>query len=366
MKRLRLKILVPVAIGLGVVAWLFHGEFSSADLSTLRFTPRAILGIALAWLAMMGRDLGLTWRFREITRRQLSWLKALKVNMLCEFTSAVTPSSVGGSTLGVVYMHREGVDWGRSTMLMLTTLFADELFFVVACPLTLLLVPYGQLLGVGAADGAPAFVEGLRAVFWTVYGALALWTATLYVGLFLRPQAVRALLLRIFRLPGLRRWSPKVEPMADNIVATSHWLRGRRWRWWLRVLGATALSWCSRFGVLVMLFWGFLPQVSPLVVFARQFIVWVVLMVSPTPGGAGISEWIFKNYYGDLVGTTPAAATLVMLLTVCWRVISYYVYLAIGACIVPRWIADGLARKPHSHNPNTTPPHTADTYDTTR
>ena len=33
------KIFLPVAIGLGVVAWLFHREFDSAVWDAVRFTP---------------------------------------------------------------------------------------------------------------------------------------------------------------------------------------------------------------------------------------------------------------------------------------------------------------------------------------
>lgn len=96
------KILIPVFIGLGVVAWLFHDEFSAEVWDSIHFDSHVIICIALAWLCMIGRDFGLSWRFRAITDRQLKWKQAIRVNMLCEFTSAVTPSSVGGSTFGMI------------------------------------------------------------------------------------------------------------------------------------------------------------------------------------------------------------------------------------------------------------------------
>lgn len=329
---IQLKIAVPVVIGLAVVCWLFHNEFSSAEINTVRFTPWAWVCIGFAWVAMAGRDFGLTWRFRTITDRHLSWGRALRVNMLCEFTSAVTPTAVGGSTMGVVYMHGEGVEWGRSTTLMLTTLFLDELFFVIACPLALLILQPDRIFGFDA--GSEAFSMGMRTAFWVVYAGLALWTATLYTGIFLRPHAVTAFLRSIFRLPLLRRWSHRIDTLGDNIIATSADLRGRTSVWWLKVFGATALSWCSRFMVINMLFLGFVPDAPQAVIFGRQLVVWVVLMISPTPGGSGISEWIFKNYYGDMV----SSGALVMVLALFWRLISYYVYLIVGALIVPRWI----------------------------
>lgn len=75
-------------------------------------------------------------------------------------------------------------------------------------------------------------------------------------------------------------------------------------------------------------------------ILARQFVIWVVLMVSPTPGGSGLSEWLFSEYYGDLVPTMGLA----LVLAVFWRVISYYVYLIIGAIIVPGWLKSTMAK----------------------
>lgn len=338
-KHLSLKIMIPVIIGLGVIVWLFHDEFNKADLSAISFTPFAIFSIFLGWMGMVGRDFGLTWRFREITARQLSWRQALKVNMLCEFTSAVTPSSAGGSTLGLIYLHREGIGWGKSATLMMTILFLDNLFFTIATPLLFLVIPYDTLFGFGT--DTHTFTMGLTTVFWIVYGALATWTAVLFTGIFLRPRAIRALFITIFRLPLLRRWSESIREFGDNIVTTSGQLRQRSVGWWVKVFAATSLSWCSRFMVINMLFLGFAPEAPQLVVFGRQFIVWVVLMICPTPGGSGISEWIFKNYYGDLIG----GSALVMVIAIFWRLISYYVYLVIGAFLVPRWIAQGHRMK---------------------
>ncbi len=90
------------------------------------------------------------------------------------------------------------------------------------------------------------------------------------------------------------------------------------------------------------LFFGFLPQDDPhqWVILARQFVMWVVLMISPTPGGSGLSEWLFSEYYGDLVPTVGLA----LVLAVFWRLISYYLYLLIGAVIVPGWIKGSLEK----------------------
>lgn len=112
-------------------------------------------------------------------------------------------------------------------------------------------------------------------------------------------------------------------------------------KWWLKVMGATVLSWFSRYFVVNALFWAFIPGSSQILVFARQFVVWVVLMVSPTPGGSGISEWLFANYYGDIIGNIGIAAVMALI----WRLFSYYIYIIIGIALLPAYFGERAGRK---------------------
>lgn len=328
------KIGLPVAIGLGVVVWLFHKEFNPEVWHSIHFDFHTIFAIILAWLFMLGRDFGLSWRFRALTDRQLSWKQAIKVDVLCEFTSCVTPSAVGGSALGMVYLNREGIEFGRATTLMMTTLFLDELFFVIALPVIMLLVPYKELFGFGH----DTFTLGLQTVFWIIYSVIFIWTTILFFGIIVKPHGIHRFLNFIFSFRLLRKWAPKIDTLGQNMEDTGRELRQRNFRWWLETFGATALSWSSRYLVVNALFLGFAPAAPQFIVFARQFVVWVVLMISPTPGGAGVSEWLFTVYYGDLINS----ASMALVIALFWRIISYYVYLFAGACIMPSWIRNAV------------------------
>lgn len=336
------KVMLPVAIGLAVVAYMFWHESKEANfaevLSDIKFTWRAWLCIVLGFLFMLGRDFGLSWRFRALCDKQLSWKQAFKVDFLCEFTSCVTPSAVGGSSLGMVFLNSCGIEIGRATTLMITTLFLDELFFVISCPLVVLLTPARDIF---SSDGN-AFSQGIMLTFWIVYGIIAAWTFLLFAGIIWKPYWIHKILNSISKWRILRKWGAGIAGLGDNMVATSGELRKKPFKFWLEVFGGTALSWTSRYLVVNALFLGFVPADDKWqwVILARQFVIWVVLMVSPTPGGAGLSEWIFTNYYGDLVPGVGMA----LVLAIFWRIISYYVYLGIGAAIVPGWLRQSYHR----------------------
>ena len=322
------RMLIPVAIGVGVVIWLFYDDFKPETLDALRFDYRTVAALIAACVFVVGRDFGLTWRFHTIADGDISWGRALRVDLMCAFTSAITPSAVGGSALAIFYLNREGISVGRATTLTLTTLFLDELFFVIFCPILFLVIHEEQLFG-----GGDLLLEGIKIIFWLVYAGIVIWTSILYAGIIARPHAVANALRKLFSLKLLRRWLPAIEQTSANMIEASHFVRNASRRWWLNVFGATVLSWFSRYLVVNALFWGFVPSASGLLVFGRQFVVWVVLMVSPTPGGSGISEWLFTNYYGDLIGATGIALVLALI----WRILSYYVYLVAGACLLPSY-----------------------------
>lgn len=322
---------LPVLIGAGVVAWMWADEFGNFSLTAVPLTPRTLVSLAVVIAMVVLREVGMTWRYRAITDGDLSWRKALKVCLMCEFTSAVTPSAVGGSSVAMVFMNMQGINFGRATTLMIVTLFLDELFFVLSCPIVATLTPLGSLFGNALSS---QFSVGIQWVFWGIYAVIAMWTALLFVGIVIKPMMIKRLLVGIFALPLLRRWKAQVEQMTDNMVAASRDLRHRTLGWWLRAFAGTVLLWVPRYVLVCALFWGLLPGSDLWLVFARQAVVWLVLMVCPTPGGSGLGEWLFTQYYADMIPT----ATLAMVIMLLWRIASYYAYLVAGLVLVPLWL----------------------------
>jgi uncharacterized protein (TIRG00374 family) len=71
-----------------------------------------------------------------------------------------------------------------------------------------------------------------------------------------------------------------------------------------------------------------------LLMYARQIVLWVVLLISPTPGASGAAEFAFVGFMRDLL---PAGALLVVV-ALLWRMLTYYLYLFVGAVVLPRWV----------------------------
>ncbi len=330
------KILLPTFIGLGVIIYMFSREFNISDLKQISVTGNTVLWIIIAFCFMLGRDAGFTIRYRYLTEKQLSWKQSIKVTLLAEFGTAITPSVVGGSSMAVVFLTKEKIPVGRSTTMVFVTLLLDEMFFVVTFPILLLCLPFHTLFADNTALGS-----GVLVLFVIAYVIKMILCTLLIVGLFFRPQTIRWLIIKIFRLPFLRRWHKSAVKAGDDIIISSREIRDKTSSYWVPLIAATILSWCSRYLVVNAIFMAFFEVRDNLLIFARQFVMWVVMVVSPTPGGSGFTEFIFKQYLSEFI---PLAGIVPVIILI-WRLLTYYNYLLVGALIVPGWVKKSFGKK---------------------
>ena len=332
------KVILPAVIGLGVVAFIFYREFDPGVFGRVTFTWTSALWLFAAFLCMMGRDFGYMIRIRVLADWKLTWLQAFRVIMLWEFTSAVTPGAVGGTSVATVYVHKEGISVGRSSAIVLMTSVLDELYFVIMFPLLLLLVGSGILF---AIPDSPGWTHGLMAVALVGYSIKLIWVLGLSYGLFINPRGLSKLIYGIFHLPLLRRWKRAAGKAALDIIVSSKEMKSKKPKFWIHSLLSTFLSWTSRYWVvnfIILAFFGMhaFGVHEHFLIFARQLVMWIILLVSPTPGGSGVAEFMFDKFLGEFIPIAGFAIALAFL----WRLISYYPYLIIGALLVPKWIND--------------------------
>src|SRR4030066_474183 len=195
------KIIVPILIGLSVVAWFILKEIDTDALSQLNFTWRSVIWLFIAWCCMIGRDLGYMIRIRILSENDLPWRQAFRVIMLWEFTSAITPSTVGGTAVAVVFVHKEGISVGRSTSIVLATSFLDELYFVIMFPVILLIVASDILFTTSLQGTGIALLNNLVFVAVAGYIIILAWVLFVGYGLFIDPVKIKKTIIWFFKLP---------------------------------------------------------------------------------------------------------------------------------------------------------------------
>lgn len=335
------RIVLPVLLGLGVATFLLVRNFDADAFREVNWNTRSYFYIFTSLLLMVVRDAAYIYRLRVLTDGQLSWRRSFEVIMLWEFASAVTPSIIGGSAIALFIIHREGVSMGRTTAIVLITAFLDELFYILMVPIIFLIVGTQNLFTSGGEYVLMDTRFGTQGIFAIGYLFILILTTIIVYGVFINPRGTKWILLNIFRLPFLRRWRHKAAETGNEIIITSREMKGKPFIFWVKAFGGTFFSWTARFWVVNALIMAFVGHGDHLLIYGRQLIMWVILLISPTPGGSGVAEIVFSGFLGDFIpaGLTPAMGLM-------WRTISYYPYLFIGAIILPAWLKRVYAPKP--------------------
>lgn len=331
------KIFLPVLIGLAVVGYLFWDEFDPNTFSLVSFTWKSVFWLFVALLFMIGRDFGYMLRIRILSENKLSWRQAFRVIMLWEFTSAITPSAIGGTSVAIIYVNKEGLSVGKSSAIVMATSLLDELYFVLMFPLLMLIIGPATLFSV---EGS-VVVQGIVISAIIGYSIKLVWTILLFYGMFKNPQGLNWLIQQVFRLPFLRRWKEGAAKAGHDIITNSNELKSKPFSFWLKAFGATFLSWTSRYWVVNAIFLAFFAVGDHFLLFGRQLIMWIAMLIMPTPGGSGFAEWAFGKFLGPFI---PIAG-LTIVLAFIWRLITYYPYLIAGALMFPKWLSDKFGKR---------------------
>ncbi|MBO6516428.1 MAG: flippase-like domain-containing protein, partial [Bacteroidia bacterium] len=287
---------------------------------------------------MVIRDLGYIFRLRILSDKKMSWKQCFQVIMLWEFASAVSPGAIGGTAAAVVIMAQERLKTGLTTAIVLITSFLDELYYMLMIPIAFWAVNNTSLFPdlQDAAFQSIINTPNLRRLFWGGYIFLLIWTLFLAVALFIKPEICRGIIRSILSLPFLRRFKKRGEKLGNDLVAASHQFRQKPVGFWLKSMGATAVTWTARFLVincLIMLL-NHVDSHEHWVIFGKQLVMWILLMIAITPGGSGIAELIFPAFMGSYLPTKKVSRQLSIL----WRGLTYYPYIIAGILVLPFWM----------------------------
>ena len=228
------KVWVPVALGLGIVVYLFLSDPEMSAEKLLLIFDASYIPILLAIFVFFLRFAGYIFRIRSITNKVLSWKNALYVIILWEFASAVTPSVVGGTAVAVFILWKEGIQPGKALGYVLLTAIFDNLFFVLLAPLALFLgieniFPTSE----GTSD---LLEESLGALFFLSYGLIAIYTLVMAFALLINPRLFKWVLIKFTSWKWLRKWRYAAYERGTEMIVASEELKGMGSKFWIYLL----------------------------------------------------------------------------------------------------------------------------------
>ena len=300
-------------------------------LSAIRWNSKTFLWLGVALLFMVGRDFFYMLRIRLLTNKELTWKSSFSVIMLWEFTSALSPGVVGGAAVAMFILKREKIALGRSTAIVLITTLFDNLFYIILIPFVFLFI--------GQADLFPTETAGsltVQYVFWIGFSVILFLSLFLFTAIFIGPQLAGKLLVTICKLPFLTKWRDRASKTGEDIVLAATEFKKENLFYWIKLFLITCGSWISRYLVINAVLQAFLVLgfMDHILILGKQLVLWLFMLISPTPGASGVAEYAF----GELLSGFSQSALLLATMAIIWRLISYFPYLFIGAVMLPRWL----------------------------
>ncbi len=280
--------------------------------------PKRLPGLFIALVISFLRVWFSAAKIRFLSERTLGWMASFRVVLAWDFTSAVTPSTIGGAPMATYAMTKEGLKLGESTAIVLYGVLLDQIWFAIAIPILLVAGIFYEVVPheIGLLGEASMFL---------LYTLLLSYAALLAYGVLVNPAAIKKVIKAIFRLPILRRYYDKISEEAENLEGYAHQLRKKPFSFLLKAFFFSTMSWLCRVALPTVVILSLLP--APEILSAlRSLAMNLAFLVVPTPGGSGGIEGLFVLFQGPLITRKSFIGLSVFL----WRIISYYISIVVG------------------------------------
>ncbi len=334
------RIILPILIGAGVVIYLFLTHFNWEEFQQISWTSNTWFWVSIATILLIIRHLAYAIRLRILSEGFFSWRKCIELIFIWEFSSAVSPTSVGGSAVALFVLAQEKLASAKVTAIVLFTAVLDTIFFIGTLPIlffffgTNMIRPDMQQLN---------DLDGWGYTFLGAYVLMACYGSLFFYGLFIKPQGVGYFLRWVTKFWPFQRFQEKADQLGKDFIIASKEMKSKHWTYHIGGFLATATAWSCRFLLVNCLIIGLIATTktdfwSQFALYARLETMYVVMAISPTPGGVGFAEILFNGFLTDYVTDETVSSVIAII----WRLMTYYLYLFVGAIIIPNWLRQRL------------------------
>lgn len=329
------QIILPIIIGIGIVSYLFIANFDLQEFQKISWTSHTLLWLGISLGIVVLEHIFFALRLYILSEKEFNFKKSIELIFIWKFSSAVTPTSIGGSAVALIVLSQEKISTAKTATIVVYTIILDAIFFLIGLPILYFLfgnniIPSPETNFFGSI--------GTTIILMITYSIMLIYSFLLTYGIFIQPHRIKSLLLLVCKLPFLKKQTEKATKLGNDIILTSQELNTKSPLYHLAALGATFGAWIGKFALILAIMIALVPNIQMefgllALFFAKLETMFLLIMFFPSPGGAGFAELAFKAFMN---GHIPNMFALVIALF--WRLFSYYSYLIAGVIIIPNWI----------------------------
>ncbi len=214
--------------------------------------PKRMPGLVIALVVSFLRVWFTAAKFRVLSEGVISWFGAFRIVLTWDFTSAVTPSTIGGAPMATYAMTKEGLNLGESTAIILYSVLLDQIWFAIAIPILLVTGIFYEVV-------PPAVGLVGEASMILLYIILLSYASILAYGVLVNPAAIKKVVKAVFKLPILRKYGEKINSEAENLESYAHQLRKKPISFLLKAFFFSTMTWLARVALPTIVILSLLP-----------------------------------------------------------------------------------------------------------
>ncbi len=284
-----------------------------------KFIILAVLLQAISWVFWSMRIQLLA----KIVAHEVSFKLAVQTTFASLFVASLTPSAAGGEPVRIKMLADNGMSYGSATTVVLAERLLDSFLFLITLTACLFLTHFA--IGIGLEIGGIFLVLIILLLIF-------LWE------LIKRPDRISKLFNWLRRKRGNGRAIEFIEKQAWLFRQADIDLLKKSRREIPAMAAVTVAIWACDFLIPSVLLVGLNQGPSLLYSITSQIIITIIGLFPLTPGSSGIAEISMGYLYGKFVPTY-----LLGILIALWRLITYFMGLAIGAVYVMIWLRHAVS-----------------------
>ena len=328
LRGLRFAVIVSLVISAAIILF-------TMDKNTL---TRLIEKIDLKFLLYLLLVMCCNWFFAGLRLKilvntigdKISILDSIIVYLGGSFVSFVTPFASGGGPFQVYFLHKKGVNIGRSSTVIVIQFVLRLFFFGTLTPIFFIF--FNWAISPGAIPNY---------IFYTAFGFGILISIAIIL-FTLVPEIMNKIIRVILEIDKLKKFIKNNGKAKRYLVKARRELRefreslkilvNNKRRLFLAAL-CTVAYWSLMFLVMPLVLKGLGIEPNFLRAFIMQTIIYLILPYLPTPGASGFAEVGFASLF---VAFIPK--NMIGLVTFGWRLYTFYLILLVGGFIALREI----------------------------
>ncbi|MGC8612344.1 MAG: lysylphosphatidylglycerol synthase transmembrane domain-containing protein [Athalassotoga sp.] len=289
-----------------------------------------VLGVILLLISWITDAIN-TYILVRISKSRITFFQSIKATIISNFFGMITPSSVGGQPMQVVYMNKVGVSPGISTSIIVFKFIAWQGAIEVMAIFGL----RRALILLGSTPSATSLA---------IIGFLISTVTIVLMMLFNFNKGVYNLFFRVIRkVISVFTFSKKLKPKTEKLL--------ERFDTEIAKYATSAKTFSQKPHILIFVFFlsiissgAGLMLVFPIVsslnllggdlqsfldILAVQALATLIIYYSPTPGSTGTAEGEFYLFYSAFIPSKYLAT-----ITIEWGILRYFLPLLIGFIVV--------------------------------